>query len=461
MNRCDFPILNYKLRPKMLDIEKYIASMINPIILNSFAGPNFTQKVIEAVTTSRTDKSIIYSCDCGEYQGNYYKGSICPKCRTKVRKADSIKVNVILEIPYGIQVLHPNVYFVLTEAPALKKYIDYMFDITKPIPDNLKHLIPQQGFVYTSQTFIETITGIIKHITKGRIHPTYQKILEFLHTYQNQLFVSKIPIASTIHTIETQQKNLKIADETIRKLLVAIFDLLSLQFKSRFSPTRLHKVVYIAYKEYIAYLKNLIRNKVQVKKAIARGSIYGNSLFFTLRAVASPIIEPHWGDEVHLPWEGAMELFKYHLINKLNKKHNMSVINAIKHINKHVVKYCPIIDNIFKELIEESPYKGIPCLLNRNPSIKMGSLVLVFITKILFHSKTIHVSDLIIPNLNLDFDGDQPQILLLNETGKRNIESLKYFHPMFQTIGYEEPKINMYIPKNLMLLLNSWYHNHR
>ena len=40
------------------------------------------------------------------------------------------------------------------------------------------------------------------------------------------------------------------------------------------------------------------------------------------------------------------------------------------------------IDVIMQNMIKDCPYKGLPILMNRNPSLRIGSIQLLFVTKI-------------------------------------------------------------------------------
>ena len=61
-------------------------------------------------------------------------------------------------------------------------------------------------------------------------------------------------------------------------------------------------------------------------------------------------------------------------------------------------------DNIFKELISESKYGGIPVTHGRNPSLARGSIQLLRITQVKtnLEDPTISFSILITPPMNAD-----------------------------------------------------------
>ena len=58
-----------------------------------------------------------------------------------------------------------------------------------------------------------------------------------------------------------------------------------------------------------------------------------------------------------------------------------------------------------KELIAESPYKGLPCCFNRNPTLLRGSIQQLYITKIKsddINDNTISLSVMILASYNAE-----------------------------------------------------------
>ncbi len=63
-----------------------------------------------------------------------------------------------------------------------------------------------------------------------------------------------------------------------------------------------------------------------------------------------------------------------------------------------------MLDAIFRELIEESPYMGIPVIFQRNPSLSRASAQLLYVTRVKTNpaDNTIGVSTLVISGSNAD-----------------------------------------------------------
>jgi hypothetical protein len=94
---------------------------------------------------------------------------------------------------------------------------------------------------------------------------------------------------------------------------------------------------------------------------------------------------------------------EYHITNKLITR-NMTPNQIKEHLYTHAHRYSSLLAEIMDELIRESPDKGIPIILGRNPSLKRGSIQKLFINEILKDPaiQSIALSDLVLKELNAD-----------------------------------------------------------
>jgi DNA-directed RNA polymerase beta' subunit len=135
--------------------------------------------------------------------------------------------------------------------------------------------------------------------------------------------------------------------------------------------------------------------------------------------VITSLTDAHVYDEIHVPWGIAITALRPMIMNRLLKK-GMSHNNAIGLIYGHVEKYDPMLDQIFIDLINETQGKGIVCILQRNPSLLVGSAQLVRITKVKKDpaDHTVAMSILICKAFNADFDGRVLPSLNFSNCGK-------------------------------------------
>ena len=103
------------------------------------------------------------------------------------------------------------------------------------------------------------------------------------------------------------------------------------------------------------------------KEGIFRKHVYGARSHFTFRFVIVSVPGPHKKDEIHVPWVAGPTAFRPHLLNKLTRR-GYTYKEANKILYRSVKKYDPLIAELLQELIDESPYRGIPAIINRNPN---------------------------------------------------------------------------------------------
>jgi DNA-directed RNA polymerase beta' subunit len=182
----------------------------------------------------------------------------------------------------------------------------------------------------------------------------------------------------------------------------------------------------------VTFSKNLCQ-----KSGWLRSHVYKARSDWTGRAVVTSIPTPHYYNELHLPWGMAIEIFKYHIANKLRKNYDLTLTEETNLLEYAANNYHPIIGEIFDQLIAESveikhtfpddieffqyrglndsqikllrlPTRGIPCTFQRNPTLGLGSMqpFLVTCIKRNIYDYTISFSDLAAPGFNADHDGD-------------------------------------------------------
>ena len=140
------------------------------------------------------------------------------------------------------------------------------------------------------------------------------------------------------------------------------------------------------------------------KEGIWRKHIFGTRSHWASRAVISSITEPHRYNEIYLPWGLAVSLLEIHLMNKLFKR-GFSEVKATNFLNTYALEYHPLLDELFKELISESPFGGIGVIHTRNPVMGPGSTELLFATRVKTDvtDDTVSTSILAVTPFNLDF----------------------------------------------------------
>ena len=140
---------------------------------------------------------------------------------------------------------------------------------------------------------------------------------------------------------------------------------------------------------YSNFSESYAKKHIAKKTGLARKHLMAARVNFSGRGVITSITKPHVYDEMHVPWSMAVGLLRYHILNKLEKKKIAVGMAGLAFINRYTHEYNEQLNEIFKELIEESRSydpdtdtwsTGIPVLFLRNPSLTKSSIQKMRIT---------------------------------------------------------------------------------
>ena len=133
-----------------------------------------------------------------------------------------------------------------------------------------------------------------------------------------------------------------------------------------------------------------------------RGLI-GGRFNFTARSVIAPDHTLQL-DEVKLSYQCLVGLLQQRIINILHKAYNMSYNEAYIFLDSNRRYENPIIRQVLESIIKSYP-RGIPVLINRNPTIMYGGIYFMYVIGISDnYSLMVPLQDL--RPLAADFDGD-------------------------------------------------------
>lgn len=119
------------------------------------------------------------------------------------------------------------------------------------------------------------------------------------------------------------------------------------------------------------------------------------------------------------------------IINILHKSLSMKYNDAYKFLHENTQQQNPIIRRVIEGLIN-SYDRGIPVLINRNPTISIGGILQMYVTGIA-DGYVMEIPLEVLQGLAADFDGDTLNILLIiNEDFKNAAENV--FNPEFRAM---------------------------
>jgi len=318
------------------------------------------------------------SCDCGEIKGEFNIGVVCTNCNTPVKSVMEQDIEPILWMrsPKGVsKLINPIVWTMLTMRftrtgfDVLLWICDTSYRSNCKIPNVLDEIQSkgiQRGYNYFVENFdwiMETLFNIKSYkFKKGNRDYLY----ELIHRDRNCIFSDYIPLPNKALLVIEGTNVGTYADPVVVGAIDAIetiagIDSSLFQHSVRVKENRTIKCL----SKLAEFNDNYYKTSLAKKAGIFRKHVFGSRSHFSFRAVISSITEPHDYREIHIPWGIATSVLRIHILNKLLKR-GYDVNKAIEFINVHAQKYAKELDDIFKELIAESPNSMIPVIIQRN-----------------------------------------------------------------------------------------------
>lgn len=413
---------------EFVDFRHTLESMNPPPLILNDRPPCVTKEDREAlVKLIRTDVegdtlNIVPRCGCGYRTGVEWKNTRCPECTDLVTAITEqpIESRVWLRSPTGVApLINPTFWLILSRAFTTSKFspLEWLADRnyigkdvnTAKFVAESQRLIDagfQRGYNNLYENFPEYMSKLMAMGYTNR--EVAEKLRTLLEKYGHLVYSEYLPLPNKIVFL-TEKTSVHIyADSNIKHALEAAVIISSIDESDpnltlRVKETRAIKVVTCL----AGYARLQFAKTLGGKPGLFRKEILGSRMKWAGRSVIASISGVHNYEELHLPWGYAVGLFKTHLTNKL-KRRGWSSVEIDNFLVRHSTKYHPLLDKLFVELIKETELPGIPCILQRNPSLARGSAQCFFITKIKHDvaDVTIGMSVLTLVAPNADFDGD-------------------------------------------------------
>ena len=406
----------------------------------------------------------IFSCSCGETRGAPHEELICESCGTPVKSLPA-KITIMGWIPLKSNIINPTFMPMLQKyigKPRLKRYLEpnYQVNIDGHIIDNTSIYAedPKEPFPELVgkgvSVFIENMWRVIETIhasnSKNEDVATYQ----FLKEHAEDIVFDHIPVYSSRLRPAIMVAGNLIFDK-VNTLFTQIAKCASVlrSFpvvpEGQIDPSKEKLIYKIQSLNYQVY-DHVIRT-ISGKSGFIRNSLLGNRLNFSSRCVVVPLPPKTAMDEVHLPYLCALELLKVHIIRYLVKGFGISYDEAHMKWSQATTTFDRQVYRVINNVIADMPY-GMRVLINRNPTINIGSILSVRVTYIKedIDDTTMSISNNILTSLGADYDGDVINIFLLI-----SLYQIKYFESLnpvkLYSISCNDGKFNAMLEKDYML----------
>lgn len=422
------------------DLDGYFNSLkFKPLIVNDIDDSSkedkrrLTDEILSIYNNgdSYNTVSLIPTChpECGNLVGDFNIGKTCPICNTVVESKTTGNIDSILFIrrPEGVEkLINPTYWFMLNKVFTKKGFSIPMWICDNryspqckepPVLLKVKQFISEKDRSYNF--FISNFDNILNSlITIDEFTKNHKEdialLIRYKEEFRNRIFVEHIPIPNkNLFVLEKKGRGKYINGLSAASMVIDAVTIMTgidlgnknPLIKQRRTIRALNTLSEFIYKYYISNYSQ--------KPGEFRKLIFGTRAYFTWRSVISSITEPHDATEIHMPWSSAVSVFRPHLLNKL-KKLGYNHTNAVSKIVNAIETYDPDIDNLFRELIDKSANRKIPCLMNRNPTLTSSSILAMWVSKIKTdpRDKTTGHPILLTTHNNSDFDGDGLQFKL-------------------------------------------------
>jgi len=483
---------------KFIDLDKLYRDVPNPILLNDVPVMDDIKNYLVNKLGETFSLRPRCLCDPDEVKHmGYMVGKVCPNCGAVIEDVlDDILPRIwVRKFDDKLPFINPG--FWNSVNSLLSKNIDillYLSNTTVKLP-TIRNAIPKKGRkksislpnyvpflvnVIGGRGYENLLNNMDKLLESMKLLPNFNKpeklheldvLIDIWKNKKDSVVSSYIPIVSNkLNVVEINSTGKWInpgLSEAINAAKLAVY--YSKVSKEKLRKNQLgnqtSKIINSVAKFFNTYVEKIVAKK----PGLVRKQLYGMRMFFTFRTVASSGPSDMEYDEIHVPWEILCSTFKFHLINKLTSKKfrlnervfSLTPEQALRFVLNNTKRYNPIIDKLGQELIEDARkkgYKGIPVLINRNPSLKQGSIQLLYITKFKTDilDKTTDVSLRIVKPFNLDFDGDSVNgIVLLDDKLYRLAYGLK---PIYNVYALDNFKLGngINLPETSTILIANY-----
>ena len=358
-----------------------------------------------------------YSCECGYTQNKVNNGTICKVCGTKVKYVDDNYQY------FGWLVLKEHWIISPAFYNALRFFIGKDFDNIIKFQslttddghqERITDVKDQPYYGIGLIEFREKFEEIMKYyLNKNKKQANYDDIMR----EKDKVFTQSIPVFTVLlrpydtdkytFSHETTNQYYTMINKHVTELNRS--SNIGMKNKRKGEPERKHvqdllwklqMKVDVLYSEIIDIIKG--------KKGNIR-TLFGGRCNFTSRNViiADPTLRI---DQIRLPYSALIELLQQSIINILVKTYNVSYSDAYDRWYHANLKKDKTIIAIIESIIHNSTpeHYGIPVIINRNPSLGLGSLLQMYCVGISDPTdKFEYVMQLplqILPLLNADFD---------------------------------------------------------
>lgn len=322
-----------------------------------------------------------YSCRCGLLKSRFNKGQICPVCKTKV---DFVDDNfgyfgwIVLEENW---VIHPTLYMSLQSFIGTEEFRNILVYQSNKDEDgndiegkvNKKEPFFGIGMIEFHNRFDEIMEYYKNKFKTQAKQDKYKDIMGV----KDVIFTQSIPVFTTLlrpYTVSGSELHYESTNAIYKIMASLAVRINSNGLKMNRNKKSKNELLYDLQMK-IKELFDEIQKILAGKKGAVRG-LMGGRFNFSARSVIGPNHKLH-NDEIMVSYQMLCSLLQQQIINILHKAYNMHYNEAYIFLDSNRRYENPIIKEIINSLIRSHP-RGLPMLINRNPTINYGGILQMY-----------------------------------------------------------------------------------
>jgi len=402
----------------------------------------FSERIFGKMPTTGKE----YSCDCGTIQGRFHENVTCKQCQTQVICRDSA-FSKRGWIDFGrYEIISPLFYSYVAKvvgATQLGRILGFERKMNingiardEGVGTNYENL----GMLGFRQNWQEVLAHFERRFGND---PKKVATAKFIRENAGRMFTSKFPVFSHIlrpAIVVDKQMIFEEVNNTFNTMLQTSRLLNDYSAPER-TETNVNSCL-LRIQELSNEIFQHILGALSGKGGYLRSSLLGVRVNFSARCVITPHPPEKEIDEISIPYVTFLELYKFHLIKIISTMRRTTISKALEIWSQAQSKFDAVVYHAMKEMIKRAPDGGMPILLNRNPTIAFGSILLMRITEVKrsLHDMTASLSNNVLKLLGADFDGDVLNIIVLLD--KDFADAFRVFDPRLMMVSRDAPELN-------------------
>ena len=321
-----------------------------------------------------------YRCKCGKYIGAAFEGETCPECGTKIEYTDvDILYTGWLDF-YPYKLINP-LYYQRLQSALSKKNLENII--------SNENIITSSGIIRKHNDPIEVKKSMLTYHNIGlkEFYDNYEEIMNYykqkrkakadlidsLIEAKDEVWTSKIPVYSTVlrpQGITVESYYFSPIDKQIHPLTNISINL------KKASPIEVPLYLYQAQMR-VNELWALNFSLIDGKHGWTRGNLLGGEFNFSGRSVI--VLDPSLHiDQVDISYKAFIVQYRGHIIKRIIRDKGWTITKASNYLSSKFM-YDDYVYKIMCDIVREDHPQII---LNRNPTITFGSILLMNIRRV-------------------------------------------------------------------------------